>query len=180
MGKQGLGENATSPRRVNTALRRAKALQMRAAGAKYDDITRELGYSRRSSAVIDVQRALVAAVSEPAAEVRALELLRLDEMWVAALSVLKRAHVTVSNGRVVRVKKSDGTEEPLLDDGPVLAAIDRLLKIQERRARLLGLDAPTKVEVISDDTVDREIKRLTEELDRTAADEAAAVEEPAG
>jgi hypothetical protein len=36
---------------------------------------------------------------------------------------------------------------PLLDDAPVLAAVDRLLKVQERRAKLLGLDVPVKRQV---------------------------------
>ncbi|WP_188195602.1 hypothetical protein [Nonomuraea sp. SYSU D8015] len=40
-----------------------------------------------------------------------------------------------------------GDGAPLVDDGPKLAAIDRLLKIQARRAALLGLDAEKKVSV---------------------------------
>jgi hypothetical protein len=32
--------------------------------------------------------------------------------------------------------------ETLADDGPVLQAIDRLIRISERRAKLRGLDAP--------------------------------------
>jgi hypothetical protein len=35
----------------------------------------------------------------------------------------------------------------LEDDAPVLAAVDRLLRIQERRAKLLGLDAPVRADV---------------------------------
>lgn len=76
------------------------------------------------------------------------ELLRLDEFEQRARQVLTRHHITVNNGRVISV---DG--EPLQDDGPVLAAIDRLIKIEDARRRnnesqrkLLGLDAPTKVD----------------------------------
>lgn len=171
----GRGESNTSPRRIKTAVRRAEALRMRAAGCKYEDIAQALGYSSRSAAAQDVQRALMVAVSEPATEVRALELTRLDDLWVAALAVLKRPHLTVSNGRVVTINNTDGLPVPVEDDGPVLQAIDRLLRIQERRAKLLGLDAPTKVEVINDDLIDAEIRRLTDELDRAAAAEAADV-----
>ena len=71
-----------------------------------------------------------------------MELERLDRLYEAAVGVLERHHVTVSQGRVVQL---DG--EPLPDDGPVLQAIDRLLKLQERRARLLGLDAAQKLDV---------------------------------
>jgi hypothetical protein len=31
------------------------------------------------------------------------------------------------------------------DDGPKLQAIDRLLRVMERRSKLLGLDAPAKI-----------------------------------
>ena len=56
--------------------------------------------------------------------------------------IAERFHVAISNGRVVYQG-----ENPVKDDGPALQAIDRLLKIQERRARLIGLDAPVKHEV---------------------------------
>ncbi|MFC6575537.1 hypothetical protein ACFQBS_02020 [Planomonospora parontospora] len=43
-----------------------------------------------------------------------------------------------------------GTEEGVaLDHGAVLAAMDRVLKIMDRRARLLGLDAPARHEVLT-------------------------------
>ena len=48
---------------------------------------------------------------------------RLDLLLVEAWAVLKRAHITVSHGRIVR---DDTTDEPILDDGPTLAAIDRI------------------------------------------------------
>jgi len=41
----------------------------------------------------------------------------------------------------------DPTSGGLLeDDAPILAAADRILKVLERRAKLHGLDAPTKVQ----------------------------------
>jgi hypothetical protein len=155
----------TSPRRIATAQRRADALQMRKDGKFFHEIAAELKYCSASAAAQDVQRALLLVVTEPAAEVRALELMRLDELWVKAAEVLNRQHVTVSNGRIVRTE----TGEPLLDDAPVLAAIDRLLKIQERRAKLLGLDAPTKVEVLTIDAIDAAIRDAEAELARRAA-----------
>lgn len=81
-------------------------------------------------------------------------------MYAAAMEVLEREHVTVSNGRVVSL--DDGT--PLPDDGPVLQAIDRLLRIQERRARLLGLDAPVKRDLTLTDERTARIEALAEEL----------------
>lgn len=82
--------------------------------------------------------------AEQVAEQRAISLERLDGMTAAALKVLQTMHYVVDHGQVVAHPQ---TGEPLLDDGPVLAAIDRLHKIEERRARLLGLDMPQLVEV---------------------------------
>jgi hypothetical protein len=161
----GDNEPKTSPRRIATALRRAQALEMRAQAKPFSEIAAQLKYCSPAAAAQDVQRALLLAITEPAAEVRALELLRLDELWVKAAQVLNRQHVSVSHGRIV--KADDG--EPLLDDAPVLAAIDRMLKIQERRARLLGLDAPTKVEVLTIDAIDAAIRDAEAELARRAA-----------
>jgi len=45
--------------------------------------------------------------------------------------------------------------QALVDDAPVLAANDRLLRIQERRAKLLGIEAPQQI--ITDATVRYEV-----------------------
>jgi hypothetical protein len=88
------------------------------------------------------------------------ELVRLNELEERARLVLGRHHITVNNGRVIAV---DG--EPLQDDGPVLAAIDRLIKIEDARRKnnaeqrkLLGLDAPTKVEATVTETTQQDIE----------------------
>jgi hypothetical protein len=128
-------------RTTATAEREARAAELRAKGMHYRDIARELGIDVHQ-AHDDVRNALRAIVQEPAEELRTLELERLDRMYQAAADVLERQHVAVSHGKIVYQG-----EEPLIDDGPVLQAIDRLLKIQARRAALLGLDAATKTEV---------------------------------
>lgn len=79
-------------------------------------------------------------------QLRKQELDRLDQMELAVRGVLEAQHYVVSDGRVVKLKSEDGTEDALPDDEHVLKAVDRLLKIQDRRAKLLGLDAPTQVE----------------------------------
>jgi hypothetical protein len=50
----------------------------------------------------------------------------------------------------------------------LLATIDRLLRVRERRARLLGLDARarSKIDVLEESTVDRAIADLEAELAR--------------
>ena len=154
------GGNGRFVRTVDTAERDAEAARLRTRGYSYQQIADELGWVSRGDAYRAVQRVLADTVKEAGDEVRAIELARLDGLHVAAMDVLERKHVTVSNGRVVSL---DGSG-PLPDDGPVLAAIDRLLKIQERRARLLGLDAPTKQAIsISPDRL-AEIEQLAEQL----------------
>jgi hypothetical protein len=169
MAGPGRGKNGKFTRSVDTAARDAEAAHLRSRGLSYRQIAEQVGYQDDSGAYRAVQRALVATVTEPAEEVRALALAQLDQLALAALGVLERQHVTVSQGRIVR--EEDGT--PILDDAPVLAAIDRLVKIQERRAKLLGLDAPARHEVVSLDALDAEIARLTAELGRTPAGETA-------
>jgi hypothetical protein len=148
--------------RVSARLREARALALRAAGASYRQIGQALGCSENRALRI-TQRALDRMVREPADQVRQLELARLDQMWVEATKILRRQHLVASGGKVV---VHPDTREPLEDDAPVLQAIDRLLRIQERRARLLGLDAPaqTRVTVLSEDVIDAEIARLEAEL----------------
>lgn len=150
-------------RTTDTAERDAQACELRAQGYSYQRIAAALRYTDRSLARRAVERALAATVRDSADTLREIELQRLDAMWQQAWQVLYEDHPFVSGGRIVY---DPATGQPLVDDGPVLAAIDRLLKISERRAKLLGLDAPTKVETITLDQVDAEIARLMAELAR--------------
>jgi hypothetical protein len=128
-------------RTIETAEREAKAAQLRSRGMSYRQIAAELGVDTHT-AHNDVQSALAAIVAEPAAAAQALELERLDAMYARALQVMEAHHVTVSNGRVVTLDDS-----PLPDDGPVLAAINTLVRISESRRKLLGLDSPVKTQI---------------------------------
>lgn len=154
---------------LESAQRDAEAARLRSRGLSYRQIASELGYFDGSGARKAVQRALAAIRAEGAEEVRQLQLQQLDYLTTKALEVLERHHVTVSNGRLIKVD-----DQPLEDDGPVLQAIDRLLKIQERRAKLLGLDAPTQHQVVTLDAIEAEIARLTAQFaDGVEAPEAA-------
>lgn len=143
--------------------RDAQAVELRRRGLTYRQIAAQMDVRSQKTAYEAVQRGLADAIQEPADEVRQLELDRLDEYQRHALKVLATPHFHVSQGVVV---VHPATDEPMPDDAPVLAALDRLLKISERRARLLGLDAPvrSRVEVITEDAVDAELKRLAEEI----------------
>ena len=89
-------------------------------------------------------------------EAVAMHLARLAKQREAVLAVLSANHLLVNAGEVVTdyIRGDDGQplefegariRVPLRDQGPVLAAVDRLLKIDESERKLLGLDKPTKV-----------------------------------
>lgn len=79
---------------------------------------------------------------ESAAEIIKMELDRLDIMLVHAMHALEGEYVAWSNGRMM--KDDDNNSVP--DVGPVMKAIDTILKIMDRRSKYLGLDAPSKSE----------------------------------
>lgn len=128
----------------NTAVQRdADASRLKSEGRTYQQIADQLGYADRGCAWRGVQRARKAILREPAEHLIQVESARLDELYVAALDVLERDHVTVSHGQVVC--GDDGA--PLLDDGPKLAAIRELRQIRESFRKLHGLDQAAKVEM---------------------------------
>lgn len=139
-----------------TALRDAEACRLRGRGMGYLKIAEQLGYADASGAHRAVQRGLQSIRQESAEELRRIELERLDDMYERTLAVLERTHPAVSAGKVLDVE----------DDGPRLAAVDRLLRIQERRARLLGLDAPQRLSVDAEN-LGREIAELLGQLGGT-------------
>jgi len=133
----------------------------------YQQIADAMGYENDSGAWKAVQRALDATVTEPGDAVRKMHLTRLDDMYQAALRVLETQHLTVSVGKVVTITHPvTGERIPVPDDAPALAALDRMLRIEEQRAKLLGSYAPPRIQVsvVSESTVDAEIRRLEEEL----------------
>lgn len=109
-------EPQASARRVQGAENKQRALELRKAGATYEQIGQQLGMTRQSAhkAVKTALESIAKESSEEAAEVLVLELERLDQM-------LTGLWVSARQGNV--------------------ASVDRVLRIMERRSRLLGLDA---------------------------------------
>lgn len=128
-----------------SAERDARAARLRGKGWSYDRIGKEMGYADGSGAYRAVQRALRAIQQEAADEVRQIELARLDALWEKTAEIFGKDSLLVQQGRVVRVPVDlDEGASPVVDEELKLKALDRLLRIQERRARLLGLDAPQR------------------------------------
>lgn len=107
-----------------------------------------------------IQSEIDARVQPLAAEMRAVTADRLDHMRRKVHEVLDRHHVTVSNGKVIYLG-----DEPLQDDGPVLAAVDRLNRIEERWAKLFGLDAPQQLDIVQEQRIDLDSELVADALD---------------
>ena len=127
-------ESKTSVRRLQAVERAKQALELRKGGASFPEIARALGYASPSGAYDAVMSALRKTLKEPAEEVRRLELARLDAMLLALWTQVKQGNQ---------------------------GAIDRALKVAERRAKLLGLDAPAKL-APTDPTGEKEYGELTD------------------
>jgi hypothetical protein len=153
------GSHTRFERTPETAQRDAEIASLRGTGMTYQQIADRLGVSKQS-AHEGFRRALRDAVRQPTQEAIGLELDRLDVLWRTAITIMASKHIVSQNGRVVR--GDDG--QPIEDPGPRLAAIDRALRIMERRARLIGLDAPVRVDARISDSLDAEIERLAAEL----------------
>ena len=113
--------------------RQRRALELRRQGASYSTIASRLGYANKGGAHKLVRRALRATLQEPADELRRLETERLDALLRALWHKAIAGHG---------------------------AAIDRVLKVMERRANLLGLDAPKKVQ----QTIDPAVRAIAAEV----------------
>lgn len=102
--------------------RQLDALHLRQQGLTYEQIANAIGYADASGAYRAVEKALIKTLQEPADAVRRMEKERLDKMLAAIW--------------------------PKVEAGD-LKAIETALKIQERRAKYDGLDAPKSIDVTS-------------------------------
>jgi hypothetical protein len=164
--------------RPEVAARRSQVLALRTEQVPYAEIAQRLSVPE-STARTDYQRAieqLNRERNEQAGLAIAVEEAKLDALERAAWQVLRARHITVQHGKIVRGE--DG--EPVIDDAPTLNAIDRILKIAERRARLLGHDAPVRSRIEVTDALDTQIEQLVAELEAVASGGEGAAAGPAG
>ena len=112
-------------------------------------------------AVKAIQRGLTAVYRFTSDETRFQELQSLDEMERHLWGSLRKEHVLVQQGRVII---QDGA--PVQDERFVLEALDRILKIKERRSKYLGLDAQVRVSVEADQ-IGGEIAQLIAAINAT-------------
>ena len=117
-----------------------RCLDLRAKGWKQWKIAEHLGVTQGavSKALTRGMQRRIEECAEDADHVRELELERLDDLY--------RAHALLSVGKV---EDDDGNVMVAMDSsgrplGPDARSAAIVLRIQERRASLLGLDAPRR------------------------------------
>lgn len=144
--------------RADTARLVAQVGSLKEQGLTYRQIAPQLGISpatawRYHETWLKELRAGIPEIRERVAQamIEQHDMLRLERQRLemerdAVLEVLTARHLTVSNGIIVRI---DG--EPIEDDAPVLTAVstlnairDRLIKMADHEAKLLGLYAAVK------------------------------------
>jgi DNA-binding CsgD family transcriptional regulator len=120
-------EVAEMPRvpKALTAERESKAIELRKAGASYEQIGLVLGISHEGArkAVLRVLARLEALTIEEAETLRAIQLLRINDMRRAIWAQARSGH---------------------------LASIDRVIRLDEREARLTGIEAPDRTLISGD------------------------------
>lgn len=103
----------TSRTRIESAERRGRALELRKAGATFEQIAQQIGYADRHTARDAVMRGLQDLTRDNAEEVLELELSRLDALLVGLWGPARRGDTQ---------------------------AVQTILKVMERRSKYLGLD----------------------------------------
>ena len=137
-----------------------KVLELRRAGLTWQRIAEETGYADHTGAYAAYKRAIKRTMQQPADELREQELDRIDRLQLAAWPNAMK-----------------GSERAIL----------AIVRLMERRAKLLGLDAPTRIQQdvttwTGDESIDRAVRDLAALLTANDADSSgeSAMAEPTG
>lgn len=118
--------------------REVKVLELRRAGLTWQRIAEEVGYADHTGAYAAYKRAIKRTQQQPADELREQELDRIDRLQLALWP---------------KAMKGDN------------ASVNTIVRLMERRARLLGLDTPIKIQqdVVNwdgNESIDRAVRDL--------------------
>ena len=118
--------------------REVKVLELRRAGLTWQRISEEVGYADHTGAYAAYKRAIKRTMQQPADELREQELDRIDRLQLALWP---------------KAMKGDN------------ASVNTIVRLMERRARLLGLDTPIKIQqdVVNwdgNESIDRAVREL--------------------
>jgi len=155
------------PRRPSLEVieRDARAADLYRRGLTYRQIAAEVGFRSPQSAGDAIRRHARATAAASLGGPDAIQVMldRLQDYRRLAWRVATARHyVTTQAGKVAT--GPDGA--PLVDDDPILRALDRLLRLDQEESKLRDLYAPAKsrVEVITEDVIDAECAQLVQEI----------------
>ena len=115
MTKSNFTENGATPKRAGPLARRRRALELRLQGLTFSEIADEVGYASPSGAYEACKRAMNSETFYTAPEFRKLHVVRLETLLAGIWNLAREGK---------------------------LGAVDRVLNLLKREARLLGLDLP--------------------------------------
>jgi orotate phosphoribosyltransferase-like protein len=123
---------------------RGRALHLRRGGLTFDEIAAELAIDVKKARRLcsDAMEDARAQVAETAKELQALEVSRLDSMLNSIWDSAMRGN---------------------------LAVIDRVIKIMERRAKMLGLDAQERLDSLTPEEIAMEAQRAIQQAMATSS-----------
>lgn len=151
--------------RTEVVLRRTASIRMRRSGMTYQQIADAVPdyHGNKGTAYRDIARALEEARSESSEtieEMRQLADERDNDLRRRCNEIIVSPHHVVQFGKVVL--GVDGN--PVRDHMPVLQAMDRLGRIEERYARRHGLDQADKIEIAFSRRTDEESSAVVEAI----------------
>jgi hypothetical protein len=153
--------------------RDAECARLKATGHTPVEIARAMGWGDNTAMVqTAIRRALAAHYKFTVDEIRLQELDSLDAVEAELWTALRADHFMMQNGRVVLLNGM-----PVADDRFALETLDRILKVKERRAKYLGLDATTRISVEADQ-IGSEITAMIAMINANADAQAAALTGP--
>lgn len=127
-----LHQNKDHPLRVEAAFKQALAMRLRIKGYDYSEIARKMGITSENGSQLAYQLVMAgikAVRHETAEQMREVEITRLDALnsiaWAAIQKASKRGDVKA-----------------------VSTAVNSLVRLSDRRAKLMGLDAPVKYDLL--------------------------------
>lgn len=140
----------TDRERIADRQRQQEAVRLRLRGYTWQEVADQVGYSSRQAAQRGAAALLDRIETEDVAAYRAVEEARLDLVWRKQLEHLEQFRPSQSGVGL----------------SAVASAVSALVRVSERRSKLLGLDAPTKVDVgASDVDLDSAVAAIMSALD---------------
>ena len=138
-----IGNKHTNQRYIaETTAKQTKAMELLIRGATYEEIAEQAGYSDRSNAHSSIKNALQKRARER------------DELADVALTLMLERIDRLLH--VHYLKAIDGDHK----------STELVLKMLDRQAKLLGLDAGVTVTVQGESLLDRELVALTQQMNR--------------